>query len=150
MKIAIGNDHAGFSLRKVICEVLEALGHEVVDFGTQAEEACDYPEVVVPLTRAILDGECDLGILSCGTGIGMSIAANKVPGIYAARCEECFSASMARAHNGANVLTMGGRTIGPGVAGEVVRAFVTTLPTTEERHLRRQEKVHQIEIDQSH
>jgi ribose 5-phosphate isomerase B len=145
MKIAMGNDHAGFPLRAAVHEAIEALGHEVVDFGTDKQEACDYPDVVVPLTQAVVRGECDLGILFCGTGIGMSIAANKVGGIYAARCEDCFSARMARAHNGANVLTMGGRTTGPGIAGDVVTVFLTTTPSTEERHLRRQSKVHQIE-----
>lgn len=149
MKIAMGNDHAGFPLREAICEAIKALGHEVVDFGTQTEEACDYPQVVAPLTHAIAQGECDLGILVCGTGIGMAIAANKVRGIYAARCEECFSARMAREHNAANVLTMGGRTIGPGLAGEVVQAFLTTTPTTEERHVRRQEQVRRIETSQT-
>ena len=141
----MGNDHAGYPLREAVREAVEALGHEVVDFGTDKQEACDYPEVVIPLTQALLQGDCDLGILFCGTGIGMSIAANKVEGIYAARCEDCFAARMARAHNAANVLTMGGRTLGPGVAGDVVHAFLTATPSTEERHLRRQGKVRQIE-----
>ena len=146
MKIAMGNDHAGWPLREIVRETIEALGHQVVDFGTDKQEACDYPDVVVPLTRAILTGECDLGILFCGTGIGMAIAANKVEGIYAARCEDCFSARMARMHNSANVLTMGGRTTGPGIAGDTVEAFLTAIPSTEERHLRRQNKVRQIEV----
>jgi ribose 5-phosphate isomerase B len=145
MKIAMGNDHAGFPLREAVREAAEALGHQVVDFGTDKQEACDYPDVVIPVTKAILTGECELGILFCGTGIGMSIAANKVEGIYAARCEEGFSARMARAHNGANVITLGGRTLGPGLAGEVVTAFLSTVPSTEERHLRRQNKVRLIE-----
>ena len=145
MKIAMGNDHAGFPLREAVRKAVEDQGHELVDFGTDTQETRDYPEVVVPLTRAILAGECDLGVLFCGTGIGMSIAANKVEGIYAARCEDCFAARMAREHNGANVITMGGRTLGPGLAEEVVRVFLTTTPSQDERHLRRQSKVQQIE-----
>jgi ribose 5-phosphate isomerase B len=141
----MGNDHAGFPLREAVRKAVEDLGHELVDFGTDQQEACDYPEVVVPLTKALLAGECDLGILFCGTGIGMSIAANKVAGIYAARCEDCFAARMAREHNGANVITMGGRTLGPGLAEEVVKTFLTTTPSQDERHLRRQSKVRQIE-----
>ena len=145
MKIAMGNDHAGFPLREAVRKAVEDQGHELVDFGTDKQETRDYPDVVVPLTRAILAGECDLGVLFCGTGIGMSIAANKVEGIYAARCEDCFAARMAREHNGANVITMGGRTLGPSLAEEVVRVFLTTTPSQDERHLRRQSKVQQIE-----
>ena len=145
MKIAMGNDHAGFPLREAVRKAVTDLGHELVDFGSGTQEACDYPDVVIPLTAAIVAGECDLGILFCGTGIGMSIAANKVEGIYAARCEDCFAARMARAHNGANVLTMGGRTLGPGLAEEVTTVFLTTVPSPEARHLRRQGKVRQIE-----
>ncbi|HEY3397760.1 MAG TPA: ribose 5-phosphate isomerase B [Armatimonadota bacterium] len=145
MKIAVGNDHAGFPLRDAVMAAIRGLGHEVVDFGTATQDACDYPDVVVPLAAAVVAGECDLGILFCGTGIGMSIAANKVKGIYAARCEDCYAAEMARAHNSANVLTMGGRTLGPGLAEEVTRVFLTTAPLNEERHQRRQQKVRNLE-----
>lgn len=141
----MGNDHAGFPLREAVRQAVEDLGHELVDFGTARQESCDYPDVVLPLTRAILAGECDLGVLFCGTGIGMSIAANKVEGIYAARCEDCYAARMAREHNGANVITLGGRTLGPDLAHEVVTVFLTAAPSQDERHLRRQEKVRQIE-----
>ncbi len=145
MKIAMGNDHAGFPLREVVRGAVEALGHEVVDFGTTTQDSCDYPDVAVVLSRAVAAGECDLGILFCGTGIGMAIAANKVEGVYAARCEDCYAARMARTHNGANVLTFGGRTIGPGLAEDVVTVFLATEPSQDPRHLRRQVKVKQVE-----
>ena len=141
MKVAMGNDHAGFPLREAVRKAVAALGHELVDFGSATEESCDYPDVAVALSRAVAAGECDLGILFCGTGIGMAITANKVPGVYAARCEDCYAARMARAHNRANVLTFGGRTIGPGLAEDVVTAFLTTEPSEDPRHVRRQEKV---------
>ena len=145
MKIAMGNDHAGFPLRDAVRGAVEALGHELVDFGTATQESCDYPDVAVALSLAVAAGRCDLGILFCGTGIGMSIAANKVAGVYAARAEDCYAARMARAHNGANVLTFGGRTIGPGLAEDVVTVFLTTEPSPDPRHLRRQDKIKQIE-----
>jgi ribose 5-phosphate isomerase B len=145
MKVAMGNDHAGFPLREAVREAVVALGHELVDFGTASLDSCDYPDVAVALARAVVSGECDLGILFCGTGIGMSIAANKVEGAYAARAEDCYAARMARLHNGANILTFGGRTIGPGLAEDVVTVFLTTEPSSDPRHTRRQEKVKQVE-----
>jgi ribose 5-phosphate isomerase B len=145
MKVGMGNDHAGFPLREAVREAVEALGHELVDFGSTTQEACDYPEVAGAVARAVAGGDCDLGILFCGTGIGMAIAANKVEGVYAARAEDCYAARMARAHNGANVLTFGGRTLGPGLAQEVVTVFLTTEPSRQERHLRRQGQVKQME-----
>jgi ribose 5-phosphate isomerase B len=145
MKIAMGNDHAGFPLRDAVRETVTALGHEVVDFGTAVEESCDYPDIAVALARAVAAGEVDLGILFCGTGIGMAITANKIQGAYAARAEDCYAARMARLHNGANILTFGGRTIGPGLAQDVVEAFLTTEPSTDPRHLRRQAKVRAAE-----
>ena len=141
MKVAMGNDHAGFLLRDAVREAVAALGHELVDFGTATEDSCDYPDVAVAVARAVAAGEADLGILICGTGIGMAIAANKVPGAYAARAEDCYAARMARLHNSANILTFGGRTIGPGLAQEVVTVFLTTEPSQDPRHLRRQDKV---------
>jgi ribose 5-phosphate isomerase B len=141
MKIALGNDHAGFPLRGAVQAVVGALGHELVDFGTATEEACDYPEVARAVAQAVARGECDLGVLVCGTGIGMSIAANKVAGAYAARAEDCYAARMARLHNAANILTCGGRTL----AEEVVRVFLTTEPADDPRHQRRQQEVQQME-----
>lgn len=145
MKVALGNDHAGYPLRNAIREAVEALGHTLVDFGTTVDEPCDFPEVVRPVTAAVNSGECEVGILVCGTGIGMSIAANKVKGIFAARCEDCYAARMAREHNAANVLTLGGRTIGPGLARDVVTVFLTTMPSPEQRHRRRQNQIRALE-----
>lgn len=145
MKIALGCDHGGYVLISEIAETIENLGHDVVDLGVCHAEAVDYPDVAETVARALVDGQADLGILTCGTGIGMSIAANKVAGIRAARAEDCYSASMARLHNGATVLTMGGRTIGPGLAREVVTAFLTTEPSSEERHARRRDKIMNLE-----
>ena len=145
MRVALGNDHAGYVLREAVQEAVRALGDELVDFGTDRQESCDYPDIVIPVTRALVEGDCELGLLICGTGIGMAIAANKVPGIYAARCEEGYSARMAREHNAANVLTLGGRVIGPGLAAEVVTAFLTATPSCGPRHQVRQEKVRRLE-----
>jgi ribose 5-phosphate isomerase B len=147
MKVAMGNDHGGFPLRDAVREAVVALGHELVDFGTAVQESCDYPDVAIALARAVAAGEVDLGILFCGTGIGMAITANKVRGAYAARAEDCYSARMARLHNGANILTFGGRTLGPGLAEEVVKVFLTTEPSADPRHLRRQDKVKAAEAE---
>jgi ribose 5-phosphate isomerase B len=141
MKVAMGNDHAGFPLRDAVREAVTALGHELVDFGTAVPESCDYPDVALAVARAVAAGEADLGILFCGTGIGMAITANKVPGAYAARAEDCYAARMARLHNRANLLTFGGRTLGPGLAEEVVQVFLTTEPSEDPRHRRRQDKI---------
>lgn len=148
MKVALANDHAGFPLREAVFATAEALGHTVVDFGTNRPAPCDYPDLVLPAMEAVRGGECDLGILICGTGLGMSIAANKIKGIYAARCHDVYSARMAREHNAANVLTLGGRMLGPGPAAEVIAVFLTATPVDDERHRRRQQKVCQIESEQ--
>ncbi len=145
MKVAIGCDHGGFLLKPDVRGVIESLGHEVLDLGACSEDPVDYVDFAVRVARAVAGGEADLGVLTCGTGIGMSIAANKVPGAYAARAEECYGARMARLHNGANVLCVGGRTVGPELAKEVVRVFLTTEPSPEARHVRRREKIRALE-----
>jgi len=126
MKIAIGCDHGGFVLKQHIIEYLTDKGYQTVDFGSDGADASDYPIFAKRVTTAILSGECELGILICGTGIGMSIAANKVDGIRAAVCGETFSAQMARAHNNANILAIGARVIGPSLAEVIVDEFVST------------------------
>lgn len=126
MRIAIGADHGGFRLKERVRAFLEGEGHEVHDFGTYSEESVDYPDVGGKAARAVARGEFDCGILICGTGIGMSITANKVKGVRAALCHEGYTARMARAHNNANVLCMGGRVLGEELALEVVRAFLAT------------------------
>ena len=126
MKLAIGCDHGGIELKLEIVKHLEERGIEVVDFGIKEYKSVNYPEIALPLAKAVAAGECDRGILVCGTGIGMSIAANKVKGIRAAVCSDHFSAKFTRLHNDANILCLGGRVIGPGVANEMVDLFIDT------------------------
>ena len=126
MKLAIGCDHGGIELKLEIVKHLEERGIEIVDFGIKEYQSVNYPEIALPLAKAVASGECDRGILVCGTGIGMSIAANKVKGIRAAVCSDHFSAKFTRLHNDANILCLGGRVIGPGVANEMVDLFIDT------------------------
>ncbi len=139
--IALGCDHGGFDLmREVICH-LEQNGIEYINYGTDSKDSCDYPEFARKVAYAVNSGECEKGILICGTGIGISIAANKVPGIRCALCHDCFSAKATREHNDANILAMGGRVIGPGHALEVVDTFLNTEFSNDERHIRRIAKI---------
>lgn len=124
--IAIGSDHGGYLLKEELKKHLEEKGIEFKDFGTDSTASCDYPIYAEKVCRAIQSGECDKGILICGTGIGMSMCANKCKGIRAAHCSDHFSAEFTRKHNDANVLCMGARTIGPGVALQLADIFLTT------------------------
>jgi len=135
--IALGCDHGGYSMMQEVKEHLDKKGIEYKDFGCHSEEAVDYPVYARKVTSAIIDGECDKGILICGTGIGISMAANKVKGIRAALCHDCFSAAATREHNDANVLTMGARVIGAGLALQIVDIFLNTEFSNDERHIRR-------------
>ena len=126
MKIAVGCDHGGFEHKNAIAEHLKERGFEVTDYGILELKSVDYPEIAEKLCKSIVDGENELGILVCGTGIGMSIAANKVKGIRAAACSEHFSAKYTRLHNNSNVLCLGGRVIGVGTAIELADLFVDT------------------------
>jgi ribose 5-phosphate isomerase B len=137
MMIALGNDHTGYALKKAIMEYLDKRGIEYKDFGCGDVTKSDYPEFAKAVGRAIQNKECDKGILICGTGIGISIAANKMKGIRAALCHDCFSAEATRLHNDANVLAMGARVIGVGHALKIVETFLNTPFSGEERHLRR-------------
>ena len=137
MKIAIGNDHAATELKFIIMDYVKSLGHEVVNFGTDGNESCNYPEFGEKVGRAVVNGEADCGILICGTGVGISIAANKVPGIRAALCTDCFCAEATRLHNDANILCMGGRVVGPGLAVKITDTFLNTPFSNDERHIRR-------------
>ena len=123
--IAIGADHGGFELKEHIKKHLDDLGIIYKDYGTYSEDSVDYPDCAAPVCKAIQDGTAENGILICGTGIGISIAANKYKGIRAAQCSDTFSAKMTRQHNNANVLTLGGRVIGPELAKEIVNEFLT-------------------------
>lgn len=126
MKIAIGCDHGGFALKSSIVSLLQELGHDVEDLGTDSADSVDYPDYAKAVCGKVVDGVCDRGVLICGTGIGMSMVANKQQGIRAALCHEIFTARMSREHNDANVLCLGERVIGPGLALEVVRTWVNT------------------------
>ncbi|WP_066871778.1 ribose 5-phosphate isomerase B [Clostridium mediterraneense] len=124
MKIAVGCDHGGFLLKNEIVAHLESKGIEFKDFGTYSEESCDYPDISIKVAEAVTSKEYDYGILICGTGIGISIAANKVPGIRAALCSDTFSARLTREHNNANILALGQRVVGFGLALDIVDAFL--------------------------
>lgn len=144
MKLVIGSDHAGFSLKEIIKDHLMKNGHEVLDFGPFSTESVDYPDYATMVCNGVLDKKGELGILICGTGIGMSMAANKVKGIRAALCHDVFSAHATKAHNNANVLCMGERIIGPGLAMMITDEFVKT-EFEGGRHQRRVDKICKIE-----
>jgi ribose 5-phosphate isomerase B len=144
VRIAIGSDHRGFALKEVLKELLAELGHEWVDFGCQTEEPVDYPDIARPLAEAVAAGEYARGILVCGSGVGMSIAANKVKGVRAALCHDTFAGRLTRRHNDANVLCLGGWCIGRGVAEDIVRLFLSE-DFEGGRHARRLEKIRAIE-----
>jgi len=144
MNLAIGSDHAGYPLKENLTSWLKEAGHNVVDFGTDGPDSVDYPDYARKVARAVVLQEVELGILICGTGIGMSMAANKVKGIRAARCQDCYSARMARRHNNANILTLGERVLGNGLAREIVSAFLEEN-FAGDRHQRRVDKIMQLE-----
>ena len=146
MRVAIGSDHAGFELKEILRAELAELGDEVADFGTDSLESCDYPDIAVPLARAVAAGEHDFGILICSNGVGPSIVANKIHGVRAAVCHDTFSSKRAREHTDVNVLCLGARIVGIALAHELVRAFLGASFTAEERHQRRLDKV--IELEQ--
>ena len=135
--IAIACDHGGFELKGEIMKHLEARGLEFKDFGTYTKDSVDYPVYAKKLCTAIVNGECDRGILICGTGIGISITANKFKGIRCALCTDCFCAEATRQHNDANVLALGGRVVGPGLALKIVDTFLDTPFSEDPRHIRR-------------
>lgn len=144
MKLAIGSDHGGFRLKKEIIEHLKAKGIGYKDFGTFSENSCDYPDIALEVGEAVAAKQYDLGILICGTGIGIGIAANKIAGVRAALCHDTFSAHACREHNNANILTMGERVIGTGLALEIVDTFLNSQ-FEGDRHLRRINKISDIE-----
>ena len=135
--IAIGSDHGGFELKNTLMKHLEQRGLAYKDFGTYSEASCDYPAYARAVANAVASGECERGILSCGTGIGVSITANKVPGIRAALCGDCFSAEATRQHNDANILCMGARVVGAGLALKIADTFLDTPFSNDPRHIRR-------------
>lgn len=144
LKIAIGSDHGGFRLKEEIKKLLEEKQYEFRDFGTYSEDAVDYPDIALEVALAVREGTYDRGILVCGTGIGIGIAANKLEGIRAALCHDTFSARASREHNNANILTMGERVIGPGLAKDIVKIWLET-DFAGGRHARRVDKITDIE-----
>jgi ribose 5-phosphate isomerase B len=144
MTIAIGCDHAGFELKKEVISVLQDLGIDTEDFGTDRPVSVDYPDFGEKVSEAVSSGKADKGILICGTGIGMSIVANKFPGIRASLCNDLFTARMSRLHNDANILVLGGRIVGPDLAAEIVKTWVAT-PFEGQRHCARLDKITKIE-----
>lgn len=135
--IAIGSDHGGFALKKALIAHLEKRGFALKDYGTYSEASCDYPVYAKAVAQAVASGACERGILICGTGIGVSITANKVPGIRAALCGDCFSAEATRQHNDANILCLGARVVGEGLALKIADIFLDTPFSQDERHIRR-------------
>lgn len=139
--IAVGCDHGGFEYKQMIMQHLEDRQFEVKDFGTYTPDSCDYPDYAKPVAQAVLSGECEFGILICGTGIGMSMTANKIPGIRAALVGDSFSAQATREHNNANILCMGARVISAAKALEITDIFLDTPFSNDERHIRRISKI---------
>lgn len=144
MKIALGSDHGGFTLKNQIIKHLESKSIDIKDFGTHSEDSCDYSDYALKVAQQVVLENFDLGILICGTGIGIGIAANKVPGIRAALCSDTFSAHSTREHNNANILTLGARVIGIGLALDIVDAFINAK-FQGERHQKRIDKITEIE-----
>ena len=144
MKIAIACDHGGYDLKQHIIKVLERLGHEAEDFGCFSKESCDYPDFGAAAAKAVAAGKCDRGIVICTTGIGISIAANKVKGVRCAHCADCLQAEMTRRHNDANMMAIGAGFTGPNMAERMVEAFLST-EFEGGRHARRVEKMMALE-----
>ena len=145
MKVVIGSDHAGFRLKNAMGDVVRSLGHAVLDIGAFNENPSDYPDYAEAVGRAVVEGRADRGILICGSGVGASIAANKLAGVRAGICHDTYSGHQGVEHDNMNVLVMGSRVIGEKLADDVVRAFLGANFTNEERHVRRLAKVHALE-----
>lgn len=145
MRVAVGNDHAGLPLKAAVIGELEKLGHEVLDFGTNASSSVDFPDFATPVGQAIQEGQAERGILICGSGVGMCIAANKMHGIRASVAHDTYSAHQGVEHDGMNVLCLGSRIVGDELARELVRAFMGASFQQEERFIRRLNKVNALE-----
>jgi len=145
MRIALGSDHAGFEMKGALAKHLGELGHQVVDVGTYSADPVDYPDFAEAVGKAVLDGRADRGVLICGSGVGASVAANKIRGIRAGLCNDSYSAHQGVEHDDMNVLVLGSRVIGVELAAELVRAFLGAQFSNEERHLRRLEKIRALE-----
>jgi ribose 5-phosphate isomerase B len=145
MKVVIGSDHAGFQLKNAVGDLLRSMGNEVLDVGAFNENPSDYPDFAEAVDRAVLDGKAERGVLICGSGVGASVAANKLPGIRAGMCHDTYSAHQGVEHDNINVLVLGSRVIGVALAQDLVRAFMGAKFSNEERHVRRLGKVKALE-----
>ena len=145
MNVVIGADHAGFKYKPDLIEVIKSMGHNVADIGTFSSESVDYPEIAEKASGLVACGEADIGILLCGSGIGMDIVANKIKGIRSAVCWSAETAALARSHNSANILSLGARFFSLEDCIEITRTFISTPASTEERHIRRVNKITEIE-----
>jgi len=145
MKIAIGSDHAGFALKTALADFVRKLGHEVADAGPNSSDPVDYPDYTEAVGKMIIGGEAERGIMICGSGVGASVAANKMPGVRAGLCHDTYSAHQSVEHDDINMLVLGGRVIGPELAYELVKTFLGARFTGEERHVRRLAKVRSME-----
>ena len=145
MRIVIGSDHAGFELKEILVECVKNLGHEVLDVGTDGPESVDYPDFAAAVGRAIVGGKADRGILICGSGVGASVSANKIPGIRAAVCHDCYSARQGVEHDDMNVLVLGARIVASSLANDLACIFLAAKFTNEERHKRRLDKITALE-----
>jgi RpiB/LacA/LacB family sugar-phosphate isomerase len=145
MRICVGSDHAGFPLKEIVRKCLDEMGHEVEDLGTYNTDPVDYPDYAEAVVNSVLEGKSERGVLICGSGVGASVAANKITGARAGLCHDTYSAHQGVEHDHMNVLVLGGRVIGEALACELVRAFVNARPSQEERHLRRVSKITAIE-----
>jgi RpiB/LacA/LacB family sugar-phosphate isomerase len=145
MRIAVGADHAGFDLKQILVAYLRHRGHEVIDAGTNNDDPVDYPDYAEAVSKVLLDGRAERGVLICGSGVGASVSANKIPGIRAAVCHDTYSARQGVEHDDMNILVLGARVIGIELARELVDNFLGAKFTGEERHLRRLEKIKALE-----
>jgi len=145
IRLAIGGDHAGFPLKKLVSQRLAPLVVELIDCGTNGEASCDYPDFAIAVSRQIVEGKADRGLMICGSGVGISVAANKIPGIRAGICHDTYSAHQGVEHDDMNVLCIGGRIIGSELAFEIIQAFLRASYQPQERHARRLAKVLEIE-----
>ena len=147
MRVVIGSDHAGFELKKALIGLIRDLGHEALNVGTDGPEPVDYPDFAEKVGRAVLAGKADRGIMICGSGVGASVAANKIHGIRAATCHDCYSARQGVEHDDMNVMVLGARVAGLSLAGDLVRIFLDAKFTDEDRHKRRLDKITAIEAN---
>lgn len=145
MKVAIATDHGGYSLKETVITTLKSLGHEPIDFGTDSLESVDYPDFTKKAGEAIVNGEAERAVLLCGSGVGVCITANKIPGVYACVCHDTYTASQGVEHDQMNALCLGARVIGTELAIAIVKSFMSAHPSKDPRHLRRVGKMKEIE-----